>query len=444
MKSSFFDTPYHPLRAFLLSRATYLLLAGDLWLGMVQHAGRYGLGGFNVAHFALFGLLLPADSPTPYVVLTLLSGALALTLGLFAQPRWLRATLALTYTLAWIISIHDSYQHHYFLSWLLAWMVAFPEPTLRTDESDRTTGWGVPMTCLTCAIVYTFTGIAKSEATWRRGDVLRALAGDQSQSWGALTPLYELALGWGVSGSALWTAFAYATIALQWVVALGYVAAVRRDDRPSRARVSVVSLGLLGALSFHVSAEWFGHFEIGVFSYYMIGLGLTLMAPVAVLLPVGRALAFLRSRLEPWARRFSGSESSLRLTVLLSLAAAVGAVSPLPGAMLASMLAAAIAALRMIRAHHVQPSALRPLALQTAFCGLILWLVLTQSSVTFDYYRRVAGEQRHMGQLERALESYRMAQRHAPRGESRKREIRELERELALRVRTPAPAPAQD
>lgn len=431
LMSSVFASLYHPLRAFLLSRVTYLLLAGDVWLGMVQHAGRYGLGDFNVAHFALLDLVVPVRGPTLYVVLLLMSGSIALSLALFAQPRWLRAVLAASYSLAWMISIHDSYQHHYFLSWLLTWMVAFPAPSLSSATSaDRSEGWGLPMTCITCAIVYTFTGIAKSESAWRRGDVLRALAGGHEAIGPELAPVQDLLRGTGLPEGALWTGFAYATIALQWAIALGYLLAMRRDAAPSRWRTLLVSAGLLGALSFHLSAEWYGHFEIGVFSYYMIGLALTLLTPASFLKPIGRALAYIRERLLPWIRILSGSEPPLRLIVLLVLVAAVGAASPLPGALVASLLVAVIYALRLGGAWRSERSALRPLALQTAFSGLTLWLVLTQSSLSFDYYRRLAGELRHMGQPALALEYYREAEKYAPRGQSRAREIRRLERLL--------------
>ncbi|HEY6879899.1 MAG TPA: hypothetical protein VI299_17850, partial [Polyangiales bacterium] len=73
----------------------------------------------------------------------------------------------------------------------------------------------------------------------------------------------------------------------------------------------------------------------------------------------------------------------------------------------------------------------RPLAAQTVFGALALLLALTQSSMTFDYYRRTAGELRNMGQLAAALDAYRMAERFAPRGRSRAQEIQALERALA-------------
>jgi hypothetical protein len=429
---NFFAAPYHPLRPFLLSRAAYLLLAGDLWLGMVQHGGRYGLGDFNVAHFALLDVLLPVHSPGPYVALLVFSGFISLSLGLFGQPRWLRALLAVTYSLAWMISIHDSYQHHYFISWLLAWLAAFPEPAARDlTASERVRGWGLPMTCLTCAIVYAFTGVAKSEAAWRRGDVLRALTrGESATNWGEFTPLLDFLRTHGVSEDVLYAGFAYATIALQWTIAIGYVFAPRRDSAPATWRTILVTLGLLGALSFHASAELYGHFEIGVFSYYMLVLALTLLSPISLLLPVGRAITQVRAAIEPWIRKISGSESWPRLFILLSLVALIGLSSPLPGTFSATIAAAVTVGARLWLAARSDDRLLRPIAVQTALCGLSLWLALSQSSVSFDYFRRVAGEQRKMGQRERALESYRAAERYAPEGASRAREIRELEREL--------------
>lgn len=434
----YFETPYHPLRPFLLLRATYLLLAGDLWLGMVQHGGRYGLGGFNVAHFALLDFLLPLPSPALYVALLLFSGFVSLSLALFSQPRWLRVLLAVTYTLAWTISIHDSYQHHYFISWLLVWCAAFPEPSLRTLTESRTgdervSGWGLPMTCITCAIVYGFTGVAKSEAAWRRGDVLRALSrvAEDTGDWGIFGPLRETMDGLGVSPSVLWAAFAYATIALQWVIAIAYLFAARRDLRPSRWRTILLWAGLLGAVSFHASAELFGHFEIGVFSYYMLVLALVLLGPLASLLPIAALLRAWAPALARVSAALAGPESWWRLSVLVVLVAAIGFFSTLPGASVATLALGVLVAWRSIRTRRVDPRSSRLLALQTAVCALMLWLALSQSSMVFDFYRRTAGELRRMGQREQALAAYRMADRHAPAGQSRAREIRELETELA-------------
>jgi Vitamin K-dependent gamma-carboxylase len=431
----YFDTPYHPLRPFLLSRAVYLLLAGDLWFGMVQHGGRYGLGGFNVAHFALLDFLVPLPSPRLYVGLLLFSGVVSLSLGLFSQPRWLRMSLAASYSTAWMISIHDSYQHHYFISWLLVWCSALPEVPLRALSrsqagDERVRGWGLPMACITCAIVYGFTGVAKSEAAWRRGDVLRALAraGEQDMDWGALAALREPLRTLGLSETALWGGFAYATIALQWLIAIAYLFAIRRDLAPSRWRTVLLSGGLLGAVCFHVSAELFGHFEIGVFSYYMLVLALVLLAPLALLRPLANGLAAL-----PWERMagaLSGSESWWRLSVLIVLVAATGYFSALPGAFAASLALAILVTGRLMRARTVEPRSTRLLAIQTAVSALMLWLALYESSMVFDFYRRTAGELRRMGRVEEALAAYRMADQHAPSGQSRAHEIRELEAEL--------------
>ena len=50
--SRYWACRYHPVRAFWLTRGVSLLLALDTLLLMLEQGGRYGVGGFNVAHFA--------------------------------------------------------------------------------------------------------------------------------------------------------------------------------------------------------------------------------------------------------------------------------------------------------------------------------------------------------------------------------------------------------
>ena len=51
-----FDRYFHgengAARAVLFEKSFLALLAFDTWMLMIGHAGRYGVGGFNVAHFA--------------------------------------------------------------------------------------------------------------------------------------------------------------------------------------------------------------------------------------------------------------------------------------------------------------------------------------------------------------------------------------------------------
>jgi hypothetical protein len=438
--SGFWLTAYHPARSFWLMRALYTLLAADLWLEMVEHGGRYGIGGFNVAHFALLDDWLPVPTAGVYVALVIASGFAALSLALGAAPRWLRLVLAGTYTLAWMLSLHDSYQHHYLLSWLLVWCAALPDVPLRAAQQDELVrGWGLPMTCVTCAIVYGFTGIAKSELEWRSGQVLRTLT--HARPPGAAEPgkfdaARDLLLQLGLEEASVWQLFALSTIALQWTIALGYLAAPRRDQEPARWRVWVVTLGLLAAFSFHAVAEIFQVFEIGLFSYYMMAVALVLLGPSTFLTVGMRALCWLSNRF--------GMENNMTTQIGLTrlggpalsvgMLAVLGEVIPLPGARAACWGLALLLLVRVaisLLGRELAEGTTQQIALNAATCSLVMWLALTQTSVPFDYYRRTAGELQRMGRLEEALSTYRLAERHAPAGRSRAATIREIQRELS-------------
>ncbi|MDB4986837.1 MAG: hypothetical protein JWN04_2015 [Myxococcaceae bacterium] len=445
--ASLWTVSYSPLRAFWLLRGVYLLLSADLWFEMIEHGGRYGLGDFNVAHFAWLDLVLPLPTPALYVGLLIAAGTISLWLGLGAAPRWLRLTLAAAYTLGWLLSVHDSYQHHYLLSWLLCWCAAVPDLTARRALSDEPVqGWGLPMTCLTCAIVYFFTGISKSEPDWRRGAALRSITHSMppgSAHPGKFDGARDLLLGLGLDDSSVWQLFALSTIALQWTVSAGYLASTSRDAHASRLRIVLCSLGLVAALSFHALAELFHVFEIGLFSFYMMFIACLLLAPAKLWKMPTRGLAWLSDRLSDGVGQavVSASESAQRpsgadlarplLSVALLLA--IGFAIPLPGSVWATSVAAllvlvcTVATMRQAEGARV---ALDALALKTTFSAFVLWLSLTQSRVPFDYYRRTAGELYRMGQLEQALSLYKLAQRYAPSDQSRVGRIRELENEL--------------
>ncbi|MEO0326883.1 MAG: hypothetical protein AAF447_28335, partial [Myxococcota bacterium] len=103
-----------------------LLLAFDVVVDFLPHGGRYGIGAFNVAHFPWLDALQPVPTPALYVGLCVLLGVLAAGLGLGRPTRTGQALLCLLFTWSWAMSMLDSYQHHYLLSWVLLAMVAFP------------------------------------------------------------------------------------------------------------------------------------------------------------------------------------------------------------------------------------------------------------------------------------------------------------------------------
>jgi hypothetical protein len=439
-----FRALHHPARAFLLHRGVLGLLAFDAWLGMYQHAGRYGVGGFNVAHFAWIDALVPV-SPALYGGLILLTGMLALPMALAGASRPGKALLTFSYTSAWLISLHDSYQHHYLLSWLLLWLIFIPDPGI--DETNRrdsplVRGVGMPLMALTCAIVYAFTGVAKSEPEWRSGAVLKRLSHSKppgAAQHGVLDPVRDALMALGLDQAMAWHLIALSVIALQWVVAIGYVASARRDESPSRLRVGLVSLALAGAWSFHAFAELGHMFDIGLFSFYMLWISFVLLAPSAWV------AWFADAATEPFAKlpeRLQKLGAPLVVRSLLAAAGlalpAVGVALDVPGAVWAALLGGgfvlAWGGWALSRAHS-------DVAVRVALAGLgtalTLWIALAVGPVRFDYYRRTAGELARMERTEEALALYRKAESLAPPGETRRKKIEELEKKL--REKQPAP-----
>jgi hypothetical protein len=124
---SYFHAPVAAARAYLFSRLFLVLVALDAWTLMIGHAGRYGVDGFNVAHFAWLDAILPQPTAAMYVGVLLATGLLALALALGGTRRVALAGLFLLYTISWAMSMLDSYQHHYFVSSVLLCLVFFPE-----------------------------------------------------------------------------------------------------------------------------------------------------------------------------------------------------------------------------------------------------------------------------------------------------------------------------
>ncbi len=432
-----FTTPGHPARPYLLQKGVYLLLAFDAWLTMLPHGARYGMGGFNVTHFAWLDAWASVPSAAFYVGLMSLIGCLALIHLLAGGGRWLRGTITALYTLSWTISLFDSYQHHYLLSWILLWTVFMPDvrpDNAQRGDADHVRGFGVPMTAITCGIVYGFTAIAKSEADWRAGHVLRRLSNSKVPGHldpGVLDPLRDLLMSTTVSEQTAWALIAHSMIALQIVTALGYLAASERDAGGSGLRRIACAFALCAALSFHVFAEVGGMFNIGWFSYYMLWIACALLAPSAWAVALARLISWPGRKLTRLVAAAGGKPRRVSALLYLPIAAAalctVGGLVDLPGAFISSVLTAALLlawGLLMLRADNVSSG--QGLALAGALTAASYFVVITQTDVRFDYYRRGAGELRALGELEQALAMYRKADRYAGPERSRTKQIRQL------------------
>jgi hypothetical protein len=129
--NDFFHGPHGASRSYLFSKVFLLLLALDAWALMIGHAGRYGAAGFNAAHFDWLDAIQPLPTNASYIGVLLLAGLLSLTLMLTGISRWLLGLLLLLYSYSWAMSLLDSYQHHYFVSLILACMVFFPKLSAR-------------------------------------------------------------------------------------------------------------------------------------------------------------------------------------------------------------------------------------------------------------------------------------------------------------------------
>jgi hypothetical protein len=434
--SGYWATSYHPARVWWLRRGVSLLLALDALILMLEHGGRYGVGGFNVAHFAWLDGLVGVPSPSLYLSLLTGSALLALCGAMGALPRAGHAALLLTYSLAWALSQHDSYQHHYLLSWLLLWLLWLPMPRLAECQETEaaTSAAGLPLFATTCATVYWFTAISKSSGLWQSGAVLRHLAATPGP-FASLQGLAQLGLG---DAAFRWAA--HGVWLLQLLIAAAYALAPIRDAAEAGQLAwggaasltrRVCTLGWLGALGFHLLTEFDAGFAIGWFSYYMVWIACVLLAPRAWLAHLSRlTLRCLGLVLQ----RFTLGLPSCLLGLFVASAAAVALTigADLPGvargACCVGLAYMTGAFLYLRRGKLLEANAL---ALSVAASLSLLVLALSATEIRFDYYRRAAGELRHMGELQQSLELYRKAQRHAPPGRSRQQVIRELERKLS-------------
>ncbi len=420
------EAPHHPVRPLLLSRGLYALLTLDVWVLMLQHGGRYGVGAFNVAHFDLLDWLLPAPGPSLYLGLLVAAGlyAFAGAFGLLLRGEAL--LLWALYTLAWMLSMHDSYQHHYLLSWLLGFAICAPRLSIQEclAPEARTREASFPLFATGCGLVYVFTAISKSSPAWLSGAVLRRLSDDG----GALTLAPRLLLAVGFRESDAWHFAAFTILVSQLSIALGFFAACFRDARPNRVLGAVCSLALIAALVFHVSSELTPSFAIGWFSYYMIWFAAVCLVPASWLSAVLNMIARFRT-LSPM--RLSTPRARLGAAAFsLSIAVAWLGMEALPGVGLSVLL---FTCAWLIRGWWRPFDPAEPAFANTLLPALAIGALaatLSLANVRFDYYRRLAGELSRMGQREAALSFYRLAERHAPVGQSRKTKIRELEQSL--------------
>ena len=244
--------PVAAVRPWLLAKLTLILFAFDVLHTHLGPAWRYGAAEFNVPHFALLRAL-PIPTTAAYVGMLFFVSASALVCALVPRPpRPLLVAIAVLYTWGWSCSMHDSYQHHYLLSFVLVAIALLPSLDAGQMFGAATTPAEAPhgvvprvhaigMWLLTsaCAVVYSFTAVSKTEPDWLSGDAMRSITHDGETIRGAL----DLAADLGVGEEDFWWLLGHGVVPAQILIALAYASAPLLDGpstREERARLTVL------------------------------------------------------------------------------------------------------------------------------------------------------------------------------------------------------------
>jgi hypothetical protein len=385
------------------------LVSFDVWLLHVAVGGRYGAGGFGVAHFEWLDAVQPLPTPDVYVGLMMIIGILALTSVLADLGRWARALVAISYTYGWAMSLHDSFQHHYFITLALVLLIFFPR-----RRSQRSSVWAYRLLGATVAIMYAYAATAKLNTAWLGGHVIASFSGGivrwlgpSIESVGIPSSAVSIAVGAGVVIAELFMSFAYLTV--PWLTAN------RRVDRV------VLWVALAGALALHVGVEFLMQLRIGWFSYYMTIFAVVYFLPSPVVGRISAALGGIGSRVARDATRamvvVAGvPRPSLVLAAVVGvLGIIVGSALELPGSRVVGLLVGGTAScggvVGLVRRYRTD--ALRCVgAMGTA--AALMWFAIEHSQVRFLYHGYVAADLKQRGDLAGAFDAIERARRYAP------------------------------
>ena len=300
----------------------------------------------------------------------------------------------------------------------------------RAPATRTVTAWGYALLGATVGIVYVYTAATKWDPEWWAGGVMGRLG---RRSFG---PMAAGLADAGVPPEMLWVIQGIGVFALECLVAVGYVLAVRLDSTRSRSIRAVVWLALFAAVSFHVSAEVVLNLRIGWFSYYMIALACVFFLPASVLCGLGALVYRPGARLATrgqdlvdlyWTaarggyaacRRGSGWNRRRHRSIARSPRGATRRVSAA-----AALVVASAGMLGLRRRQRV----LR-YTLATGFAAALMWLAVGQSDVRPIYHTHVGRDLQKRGDLAGAARAFERARRHAPDDKAIQRYQRRLAR----------------
>jgi hypothetical protein len=394
-----FEREIETSRLVALRVVFFGVLGLDQLMLMVEKGYRYGTGNFNVAHF---DFLHSFQSPTAasHTALYLICGFLGLRIAAGIAVRSSLRVLTVLYGYAYFSSMHDGYQHHYLMVWLLliSWAIPFHRIS-GVDSAGRETppwlrAWGAQLLYAQVAIVYMFTALTKANQYWFDGWALQQqISRPWLRDW--LASL-EGSLGLGENG--IYAAIAIGVFLWQLLAALAFVV--------PRLRPFACITGPL----FHIMVEVIG-LEIRWFSYYMIALYYLLLFPAswyaATAKQFGRALTPL-AHLWRWSVRPRELSTGARIAVTAVGAIACGVFGyfiPLPGALLVAISLPILLVASEYWGKRDSSRTIVRVALQVIIAGLAFGLP-RYANVAYDYYRLQAGDLARRGEIEKAVEVY--------------------------------------
>ena len=374
----------------------FALLAYDLWTISLSHAPRYGVAGFNVAHWPWLDQYLPTPTPDLISVCYLVTGVLALWASVGHLSRLGIFCCALLYNLSYFWSQADSYQHHYLLCLLLFLLVGEPWRLRPSDppKAQQLAQITLQGLMVQLALIYGFTALAKCDRTWLSGDTLRQMV----NSTDVQAQLNQLSSWLGLSLSEFYQLGAWSVMLGEWFAALAFLFAPLR------------SLAFFIVPWFHIMVEWVG-FDIELFSYYMLLLNLTLLSPQSWWKPLGRVLASLSTgqdykRHSHLSRVITGS-----LYAVIS-ASALASIYIKETAFSWLLCLVVIGPVIYLSLGRIPKISIRSSCLRATVVSLALFLgvqLINAPSYRFDYYRMWGGDAKRRGNFEQAYEKYLLA-----------------------------------
>lgn len=395
------------LRIVALRVLLFGMLGFDVWTITLEHASRYGAGGFNVAQIALFDTLLGV--PTPAVIATgwLLCGFFCLraAFGIAIRQSIIGATICYFGIYMW--SQVDSYQHHYFIGLVLTiaclipaevWTATAP-PEVADDPArrarwHRVRHWGLRLIYVQIALMYFWTGVTKTDPTWLTGATMDALTHDVAirAQITRLEGVLGLARGEG------YMVVAHFVMLGELLAPLAFL--FRRLWIP----------GLLIVPWFHVGVEVLG-FDIELFSYYMIALDLILLSPDGFWRWLRTSLGGVSSLAAKLQRPWPAENTARMILALLTAAIAGYGASRLPveGDDALGVLIGAFTLLALWPIPRLAPRApIYAAVMQLLIVATMVGSVFHFESL-YDMYRLWGGDLRRRGDLEAAAQKYAIA-----------------------------------